>query len=163
MAGDQGPGTADLRPEATARRPAGPSSPTDGKVRCGVWNMRGFVRNDHCRLREKVIIASDLDLLCVCETFLRGNDGINIPGYRWFGNNRLNISKRAVRGSGGVGILIKDSLFNKYSIDIVDKNYEDIIWVSCTQTKDPYQVLYICVCYLPPASSSRGDKSHECF
>ena len=42
-----------------------------------MWNMRGFVRNDHCRLRE-VIIASDLDLLCVCETFLRDNDGINI-------------------------------------------------------------------------------------
>ena len=163
MAGDQGPGTADLGPEATARGPASPPSPTEGKVRCGVWNMRGFVSNDHCRLREKVIIASDLDLLCVCETFLRGNDGINIPGYRWFGNNRLNISKRAVRGSGGVGILIKDSLFNKYSIDIVDKNYEDIIWVSCTQTKDPDQVLYICVCYLPPASSSRGDKSHEFF
>ena len=156
MAGDLRPGTADLRPEATARRPASPYSPTEGKVRCGVWNMRGFVSNDHCRLREKVIIASDLDLLCVCETFLRGNDGINIPGYRWFGNNRLNISKRAVRGSGGVGILIKDSLFNKYSIDIVDKNYEDIIWVSCTQTKDPDQVLYICVCYLPPASSSWG-------
>ena len=70
MAGDQGPGTADLGPEATARGPASPPSPTEGKVRCGVWNMRGFVSNDHCRLREKVIIASDLDLLCVCETFL---------------------------------------------------------------------------------------------
>ena len=79
------------------------------------------------RFREEVIIASNLDLLC--ETFLRGNDGINIPGYRWFGNNRLNISKRAVRGSGGVGISIKDSRLNKYSIDIVDKNYEDIIYM----------------------------------
>lgn len=91
--------------------------------------MRGFVRNDHCRLREEVILASGLDLLCVCETFLRGNDGINFPGYRLFGNNKLNISKRAVRGSGGVRILIKDSLFNKYSIYIVDRSYKHIIWV----------------------------------
>ena len=71
-------------------------------------NMRGFVRNGHCRLRE----VSALNLLCVCETFLRGNDGINIPGYRWFGNNRLNISKKAVRESGGVRNLIKDSSDN---------------------------------------------------
>ena len=71
---------------------------SEGEVRCGVWNMRRFVRNGHFRIWE-VIIVFDLDLLCVCETFLRGNDGINIPGYRWFETIRLNT---AVRGSEGV-------------------------------------------------------------
>ena len=35
--------------------------------------------------------------------------------------------------------------------------------MTCTQSRDPDQVLYICACYLPPAASSRGDKSHEFF
>lgn len=107
---------------------------------CG---MRGFISNHHCRLRAKVIVALALDLLCACE-ILRGSDTINIPGYRWFGHKRVNISKRGVRGSGGVGILIKDSFFNNLSVDIVNKSHEDIMWVPGTQTRDPDQALYIC-------------------
>ena len=103
------------------------------------------------------------DLICLCETFLRKNDTINIPGYKWFGHNRANISKRAVRGSGGVGILVKDSTFSTFSIDIVDKQHEDILWISFTNINNPDYVFYVCVCYLPPAASSRGDRSHEFF
>ena len=65
--------------------------------------------------------------------------------------------------SGGVGILFKDSFFEEYSVDIVDKTHEDIMWVSCTHFTNLEHMLFICACYLPPAASSRGDKSHECF
>ena len=37
------------------------------------------------------------------------------------GHNRTNISKRAVRGSGGVGVLVKESMLDRFSIDVVDK------------------------------------------
>ena len=37
-------------------------------------------------------------------------------GYKWFGNNRKFIAKRAVRGSGGVGVLIKDTLIHNYQV-----------------------------------------------
>ena len=130
---------------------------------CGLWNTRGFVNNDHSRLREGVILATKLDLICLYETFLRNSENISIPGYKWFGNNRAHISKRANRGSGGVGILVKDSMFQKFSITCVDRQHEDILWVSFTNIDNPDHVFYVCVCYLPPAASSRGDKSHEFF
>ena len=136
--------------------PSGSLPPIGGKVRCGLWNVRGFISNEHCRLRERIISASGLDFICLCETFLRGSDGLNIPGYRWFGHNRLNISRRAVRGSGGVGILFKDSFFEEYSVDIVGKTHEDIMWISCTHFTNLEHTLFICTCYLPPAASSRG-------
>lgn len=83
----------------------------------------GFVRYEYCKLRESIIRATNLeDIICLCETFLRKDGKIVIPGYKWFGRNRIrnNISKRAVRGSSGVGILVKDSIFSFFSVDIVD-------------------------------------------
>ena len=49
------PGSADFGPEVAAQGYTSPPSLSDGIVRSGAWNMRGFVRNDHCRLREEVI------------------------------------------------------------------------------------------------------------
>ena len=132
-------------------------------VRCGVWNVRGFVQKDHCRLKESVILETNLDIMCWCETFLKSSEIISIGGYKWFGNNRTSISKRAVRGSGGVGVLVKESMFDGFSVDIVDKNHEDIIWIACTQISNPEKIVFICVCYLLPAASSKGDKSHDVF
>lgn len=77
-----------------------------------------------------MILATNLDIMGLCETFLRSSDIINIEGYKWFGNNRTSISKRAVRGSGGVGPLVKDSMFDRFSADIVDKSHEDILWIA---------------------------------
>ena len=74
-----------------------------------------------------MILATNLDIVCLCETFLKSSEIISIEGYKWFGNNRTSISKRAVRGSGGVGVLVKQSMFDRFSVDIVDKNHEDIL------------------------------------
>ena len=58
-------------------------------------------------LRSKIVTALELDVVCLCETFLLDQQQINMHGYTWFGNNRRNLSKRTSRGSGGVGMLIK--------------------------------------------------------
>ena len=121
------------------------------------------MQRNYCRLRENVILATNLDIVCLCETFLRNSESLSLEGYKWIGHNRTNISRRAIRGSGGVGVLIKESMFNRFSIDTVDKRYEDILWISCTQIDNPDNVIFICVCYLPPAASSRGDRSHDVF
>lgn len=60
-------------------------------------------------------------------------------------------------------MLVKESMFDRFSIDIVDKRYEDILWVTCTQIDNPENVVFICVCYLPLANSSKGDRSHDVF
>ena len=58
--------------------------------------------------------------------FLRKNDRIRINEYRWFGNNRRTISRRAIRGLGVVVVVVKESLFDSFTIDIVDRKNVDI-------------------------------------
>ena len=68
--------------------------------------------------------ALELDVVCVSETFLLKEQVIELPGYRWVGNNRKHISKRAWRGSGGVGLLIKLSLLRSFDVAIISDKYE---------------------------------------
>ena len=103
-----------------------------------------------------------LDLVCIGETFLTGTQGLNIEGYEWFGNNRRYISKRAFRGSGGVGILIRQSILAKYEIATISDNFDGILWLQLINKVSKEQ-FGLCVCYLPPASSSRGNLSQEFF
>ena len=35
-----------------------------------------------------MIQSLDLDLIGICETFLRGKDELHLDGYTWLGNNR---------------------------------------------------------------------------
>ena len=49
------------------------------------------------------------------ETHLVKEQVIELPGYTWYGNNRAK-HKKAIRGSGGVGILCKDTLLHQFSI-----------------------------------------------
>ena len=73
-------------------------------------------------------------------------------------NNRLTISRRAYRGSGGVGVLVKQSLLNHFSISILDSEMEGILWLQFVDTVNSND-FSMAVCYLPPANSSRGDVS----
>ena len=87
---------------------------------------------------------------------------IAVPGYSWFGNNRKSVSKQAFQGSGGVGILIRDSVLKQYSVASISDKHEGILrlqFINGTTNKQ----FGICVCYLPPAGSSRGDQSQEFF
>ncbi len=59
-------------------------------------------------------------------------------------------------------MLVKESVFDRFSVDIVDKNHKDILWIACTQISNPEKIVFICVCYLPPASS-RENQSHDVF
>ncbi|KAK7913157.1 hypothetical protein WMY93_013368 [Mugilogobius chulae] len=49
---------------------------------------------------------------------------VELSGYRWLGNNR----KRhilAPKGSGGVGLLVKDELVEQFEVNVVDKSVDD--------------------------------------
>ena len=113
-------------------------------------------------LRSNVIKASNLDIVCLCETFLKAEQTIDFPGYTWFGNNRKSISKRAFRGSGGVGILIRNSVLKQYNVASISDKHDGILWLQFINRTTKKQ-FGICVCYLPPAGSSRGDQSQEFF
>ena len=109
-----------------------------------------------------MIQSLDLDLIGICETFLRGKDELHLDGYTWLGNNRKELSKRAIRGSGGVGLFIRDSLLLNYCVSVIDSKTEGILWALLLNRYDN-QSITVCICYLPPSNSSRGDISLEFF
>jgi hypothetical protein len=65
-------------------------------------------------LRENIIKHSNQDIFCVTETHLVGDQCLNIDGYKWFGHNRRGIHRLARKGSGGVGIFVKESVLEEY-------------------------------------------------
>ena len=79
-----------------------------------------------------------------------------MPGYKWFGQNRKVLHKRAKTGSGGVGFLVKESLLTFYDITVLDDSCERILWINLSSISNPNEnVLRAAACYLLPASSSR--------
>lgn len=98
--------------------------------------------------------------MCVCETFLVGDNKINIYGYSYYGNNRKKHNKKAKRGSGGVGVFVKDYIVDQYDIEILDENIEDILWLKFNHEHDTFCV---CVCYLPPKGSTRPNDPEKFY
>ena len=58
-------------------------------------------------IRAKVINLFKPDVVCLVETWLKEDKGVVFDDYEWFGHNRALVSRKAVRGSGGVGLLVK--------------------------------------------------------
>ena len=66
-----------------------------------------------------------------------------------------DLSRKAVRGSGGVRVLVKSSMCQNWLIEILDVALEDviIIWVKF-QHKKSCCVFFVAVCHVPPIGSS---------
>ena len=94
---------------------------------------------------------------------MRGNDVITVSGFKWIGQNRTNISENALRGSGGVGFLISEKLLTDCNYDVIDDTYEGILWIKLSLKHDPEISVLLCVCYLPPEGSSRGNQVQEFY
>ena len=131
----------------------------------GQWNINGFSKHniETANIREAIIQAVNLDIICINETFLRDDQEISIQGYKWIGHNRTQINPRAMRGSGGVGILVKESVLETHEIFIIEKVHEDIIWVKIQEKEDPTNYMYICSCYLSPEGSTRVNRVQEFY
>ena len=83
-------------------------------------------------------------------------------GYRWIGNNRKCINRRAKSGSGGVGILVSDHLYKRFHIEKVDDSYEGILAVSFTDICPDYSFVLFTL-YLPPENSLYGRDSAKFY
>ena len=62
----------------------------------------------------------------------------------------------------GVGALIKESLLSLYSVETIDKSFDGTLWLVLSP-KGGGEEVAVCVFYIPPESSSRGDCSQEGF
>ena len=63
----------------------------------------------------------------VAETWLKDGDVAALDGYSWCGHNRQALSRKAVRGSGGVGVFLRNDLLNDWTVEVVDSEVEDIL------------------------------------
>ena len=54
------------------------------------------------------------DVVGVAEIWLKDGDVPTLDGYSWFGHNRQALSRKAVRGSGGVGVFVRNALLNNW-------------------------------------------------
>lgn len=91
----------------------------------GGWSQQ---ESSNKLFRENIVLDLQYDVLGLCETFLQNEDSLTVEGYTWYGNNHSQLHKRAKRGSGGVGALFKNSFLKDFSVEILDNNFNDMIW-----------------------------------
>ena len=68
---------------------------------------------------------------------------------------------KAVWGSGGVGVLIKEEVLKEYAVEVLDSDMDDVLWVRLSNEEEEEGSLVLAVCYLPPETSSRGMGGEE--
>ena len=61
-------------------------------------------------LRSRIISNIAADFVAISETHLKGDEKIDIPGYFCITNNRVLRNLRAKRNSGGVCLLVKETV-----------------------------------------------------
>ena len=67
------------------------------------------------------------DIVCIQETHLKENNTIYCKDYKWFGHNRVLQKKTVKKGSGGIGIFVKNSVLENFSVDVPIKNVDGIL------------------------------------
>ena len=90
--------------------------------------------SDNNYIRQQCIISQDFDIIGLAEIYLINGRNIEISGYMWFGQNRKHIHIRAKKESGGVGFLVKQSIYESYDISIIDNEHEGILWLKFSPT-----------------------------
>ena len=114
------------------------------------------------RIREDILQALSFDVVGIIETFLKDSDEIELPGYKWFGQNRTVLHSRAVRGSGGIGCFVKIELLQYFDCCVLDSEQEGILILELCNKSSHFKIcLY--VVYLPPERSIRGRNSDSFF
>ena len=133
------------------------------------WNVRGWCKDgsgmEQMRevhdMRAEVLDFYKPDVVALVETWLKGEEEIGVKGYRWFGRNRRRLHRKAVRGLGGVGLLVHEEVLERYAVEVFETDVEDVLWVRLGQENE--ECLLLAICYVPPEMSSWGRGAEETF
>lgn len=87
--------------------------------------MNGWT-DANCSLRSLLLQSLDPDFISLNETHLKNADSIALEGYTWFGQNR-NMHIKAPKASSGVGIFVKDQIFQYFKVTVADKAVDGIL------------------------------------
>ena len=124
------------------------------------WNINGL----ECKIngininklcdQDVIDSLNKSDFIGLVETHADSNTDIALKGYYVFRKDRPK-NKKAWKASGGIAVLVKESLRNACKFDPISDS--DIVWVRVT--KDITKLnsdLYLAFVYLPPCNSTYG-------
>ena len=110
-------------------------------------NVGGWTINNN-ELRLICLKNIDSDIICVNETHLQGEASVEIDGYTYYNFNRRSIHVIAPKGSGGVGMFVRNKLFSIFDISILDKTYDGILRIALISKNTDYSIAVFAT-YLP--------------
>ena len=92
--------------------------------------MAGWTE-ENCELRKAILKhgKTNEDIIGIQETHLSNNteNQPTLEGYRWFGHCRSVRHVKAKRTHGGIGVFIKEALFQTYAISVLDNSFDGIM------------------------------------
>ena len=124
------------------------------------WNINGLeskingVKSNKLHDPELVDTLNEYDFIGLMETHAGSETDISLQGYHVFRKDRPKHQK-AWKSSGGIAVLVKESLRNACKFDPLSDS--DIIWVRVQKHITRLSSdLFIAFVYLPPSNSSYG-------
>ena len=124
------------------------------------WNINGLeskingVKSNKIHDPEVINTINKYDLIGLMETHAGSETDISLQGYYVFRKDRPKHQK-AWKPSGGIAVLVKESLRNACKFDPLSDS--DIIWVRVQkQITKQSSDLFLAFVYLPPSNSSYG-------
>lgn len=124
------------------------------------WNINGLeckingIKSNKLYDQEVIDSLNKSDFIGLVETHADPNTDISLKGYYVFRKDRPK-HKKAWKASGGIAVLVKESLRNACKFDPVSDS--DVVWVRVQ--KDITKLssdLYLAFVYLPPCNSTYG-------
>lgn len=124
------------------------------------WNVNSLEYKSHgikCNKLDDPEVINFLktsDCIGLLETHADKTVDISLPGYYVFRKDRIK-HKNARRPSGGIAVLVKESMRHAYKFDPISDS--DIIWIRIQKEYiSMMNDLYVAFVYLPPLTSSYG-------
>ena len=66
---------------------------------------------------------------------------INCDGYSFYPHNRISKHRNAPKASGGIAILITDMLYDKYKIEVIDKEIDGLMGIQLTDINTEFKLV----------------------
>ena len=129
------------------------------------WNVSGWTVDKHDDL-VAVVEFYDPDFCLITETwFLPHKSRVNVRNYAFFTNDRLDVHRKAPKGSGGMGIMIHDRVLQRYKVLELVQISDGQLGIILVNKQTEYQ-LGLVVGYISPEGSKYGrdaDEFYDCL
>ena len=74
----------------------------------------------------------------------------------------MSIHVNAPKGSGGVGIFVRNALFETFDISVIDRSYDGILGLALSNKVTSYKIA-VFAAYLPPENSPWGRNATDFY